>query len=139
MQVNTADMASATGFSAGTINTVAAGTNGAIVLTDSLTSTSLTANATATAGALEGSTSDTSIALTSTALSAVSVTSAANANLAILAVDRALDTINSNRASLGALQNRFEGAINATESQIENNSAAREESSTLTLRKKLPN
>ena len=48
-----------------------------------------------------------------------------NANNAILSVDAALDTINSNRADLGAIQSRFESTIANLAATAENVTAAR--------------
>ena len=56
---------------------------------------------------------------------AVDVSSAAGAGTAIGLVDTALDTINSARATLGAVQNRFESTIANLQTAAENMSAAR--------------
>jgi flagellin len=53
------------------------------------------------------------------------LTSAANANTAITALDTALDTINTNRATYGAAQSRFTSAINNLQVSSENQAAAR--------------
>lgn len=60
-----------------------------------------------------------------TKLSTVSVTSVANSNLAIGIVDAAISQVNSQRATLGAVQNRFTSAINTLQTSSENISAAR--------------
>jgi flagellin len=52
-------------------------------------------------------------------------TSAANANTMITALDAALDTINSERATYGAVQNRFEAVISNLQISAENQSAAK--------------
>lgn len=52
------------------------------------------------------------------------VTSAANAQTAIAAIDVALDEVSAQRGQFGALQNRFESAINNIATSIENQSAA---------------
>ena len=49
--------------------------------------------------------------LTATSITSVDVNTIAGANIAILAVDAGLTTVNSTRASLGAIQNRFEATI----------------------------
>ncbi len=59
------------------------------------------------------------------ALNAVSVTSAAGATSALSVIDAALDTINSSRADLGAIQNRFESVIANLQTAAENSTAAR--------------
>ena len=55
-----------------------------------------------------------------TLLSAVSLTSVANATAALDTIDAALDKVNSERAALGAVQNRFESTI--TNLQLAENS-----------------
>ena len=52
-------------------------------------------------------------ATTGSALSTLDVTTRANASLMITGVDAALDLVNSNRATLGAIQNRFESIVNS--------------------------
>lgn len=54
-----------------------------------------------------------------------SVSSAANAQAAITLVDNALNTVNSQRATWGAAQNRFEAVISSLQINSENLSAAR--------------
>ncbi len=53
------------------------------------------------------------------------VTSAANANSLITAVDSALGTVNSARANLGAIQNRFESVVTSLQTSSESVEAAR--------------
>jgi flagellin len=59
------------------------------------------------------------------ALNAVSVTSATGATSALSVIDAALNTINSSRADLGAIQNRFESVIANLQTAAENSTAAR--------------
>ena len=47
------------------------------------------------------------------------------ANTALSAIDTALNTANTNRATLGAVQNRFESVISALQVSVENQSAAK--------------
>jgi flagellin len=54
-----------------------------------------------------------------------SVSSAAAATSAITAIDTALDTANTNRATLGAVQNRFEAVVGNLQVASENQSAAK--------------
>lgn len=54
-----------------------------------------------------------------------SISDAAAASAAITAIDAALDTVNTNRATLGAYQNRFESVISNLQVASENMSAAR--------------
>jgi flagellin len=68
----------------------------------------------------------TTIAAVSTATTAVLTgTSATNANAMITALDAAIDTINSERATYGAVQNRFEAVISNLQIGAENQSAAK--------------
>jgi len=59
------------------------------------------------------------------ALSTNSVTTRSAAQDMITAVDAALDSVNSSRATLGAIQNRFESIVNSVLIASENQSAAR--------------
>lgn len=67
---------------------------------------------------------DAAIKATGTALNAVNISTVDGANKAMDAVDAALDSINSARADLGAVQNRFESTIANLATSIENMSAA---------------
>ena len=51
------------------------------------------------------------IASTGTALSAIDISTLAGANAALSAIDAALTAVNSSRAALGAIQNRFSSTI----------------------------
>ncbi|MGC3979881.1 MAG: flagellin [Steroidobacteraceae bacterium] len=62
---------------------------------------------------------------TTGSLSTLDVTSKADANYAIMKIDAALDSVNTLRGTLGAIQNRFESAIASTETAGENLTAAR--------------
>ena len=53
------------------------------------------------------------------------ISTVAGANTAIASVDAALDTINSSRATLGAIQSRFESVVSNLAVTSENLSAAR--------------
>jgi flagellin len=64
-------------------------------------------------------------ATTGSALSAGTVTTRAGSTSMITAVDAALDAVNSSRATLGAIQNRFESIVNSVLIASENQSAAR--------------
>lgn len=67
------------------------------------------------------------IAVSSVAASTISgsVSTAAAATTALGAIDTALDTANTNRATLGAIQNRFEAVIGGLQVASENQSAAK--------------
>jgi flagellin len=54
-----------------------------------------------------------------------SLSSASAASAALTAIDAALDTVNTNRATLGAYQNRFESVISNLQISSENMSAAK--------------
>ena len=60
-----------------------------------------------------------------TAVTSGDVTSAANAGTAITNLDTMLNTLNSERATYGAAQNRFEAVISVLQVAAENQSAAR--------------
>lgn len=60
-----------------------------------------------------------------TATGTVDVSSAATASAAISTVDAAIDTVSTNRATFGAVQNRFEAVITNLTTYSENLSAAR--------------
>ncbi|TJY62864.1 flagellin [Sinimarinibacterium sp. CAU 1509] len=64
-------------------------------------------------------------ASTTTGIDTLSVASYAGAQLAIDQIDSALQTINSARASLGAVQNRFESVVSNLSTTSENLSSAR--------------
>ncbi|MDJ0877690.1 MAG: flagellin [Halieaceae bacterium] len=66
-----------------------------------------------------------SIGSTGTALAAVDISDFSGANAAITAVDAALTSINGSRATLGAVQNRFESVVTSLQTTSENLSAAR--------------
>ncbi|MFT7460489.1 MAG: flagellin [Planctomycetota bacterium] len=67
----------------------------------------------------------TAAALSGTALSNVDISSVAGANTAIASVDAALNTINSTRGDLGAIQSRFGSVVSNLATTAENLSAAR--------------
>ncbi len=67
----------------------------------------------------------TAIAATGTAVSGVDISSVAGANAALASIDAALQTIDSSRASLGAVQNRFTSTVANVQNSSQNVSAAR--------------
>ena len=71
------------------------------------------------------STAATITAVTTATAAVITGTTAANANAMITALDTALDTINSERATYGAVQNRFEAVIANLQISAENQTAAR--------------
>ena len=102
---------SATALSGGTVNVNYAaptGTSGNVVF--------------AQAAGFAGTTA---IAATGTAIGAVDISSVNGANAALSSIDAALQTVNSSRASLGAVQNRFSSTIENLQTTTENLSASR--------------
>ncbi|GBL45623.1 flagellin protein FlaB [Sulfuriferula multivorans] len=65
------------------------------------------------------------LATTTLAVSSVDLTTAASSLTALTAIDGAIATVNSSRASLGAYQNRFASAVSSLQTSSENLSAAR--------------
>lgn len=59
-----------------------------------------------------------------TTINNVSVSTAASAENALTAIDGALSTVNTMRADLGAVQNRFESTISNLQTNVENQSAS---------------
>lgn len=64
-------------------------------------------------------------AAAATSTVAISGATATNATNAITAIDIALDQVNTSRATLGAVQNRFESVISSLQVSVENQSAAK--------------
>jgi flagellin len=106
----------------GTTATVATGT-GTNRGTVSITSTGADLVIAGTAGALTaaGLTAGTTAATGNT----LDVSTVGGANAVITAVDAALNTVNGSRATLGAVQNRFESVVNSLQTSSESLSAAR--------------
>jgi flagellin len=75
------------------------------------------------AGFTDGQTAAAS--LTGTAVSALDISTVAGANTALASIDAALTTINTSRASLGAVQNRFSSTISSLQTTSENLTASR--------------
>jgi len=109
--------------------TFTAGTTGEAVATGistvSLSSASaivIAGNAPASAGFTALTTAAT---ITGTAVSLLDISTVDGANTALASVDAALTSISSSRASLGAVQNRFDSVISSIQTTSENLSAAR--------------
>lgn len=62
---------------------------------------------------------------TGQSLASVDISTATGANAAIIAIDNAITSVNSNRANLGAIQNRFMSTISTLQSTSENLTAAK--------------
>lgn len=103
----------------------AAGTNRSTVTLSSTSATgiALTGAAETSAGFTDNQTQ--AAALTGVAVANLDVSSLSGANDAITSIDAALSTVNSARASLGAIQNRFESVVRSLGERTENLSAAR--------------
>jgi len=78
----------------------------------------------ADAGFTTGTTAATTVSSVS-AISAVDISTVSGANAALAAIDGALTTVNSTRATLGAVQNRFASTIASLQTTVENLSASR--------------
>ncbi len=76
------------------------------------------------AGFTSGTTAATTT-LTTTAISAINVKTAASATSALAAIDGALANVNSSRAALGAVQNRFSSVVTSLQTTSENLTASR--------------
>lgn len=77
------------------------------------------------AGTSSGDTISVSAVSSVTIATTSSITTASAATAAITAIDSALDSVNTNRATLGAVQNRFESVINNLRVAAENQTAAK--------------
>ena len=80
--------------------------------------------AVANAGLSTGTTAATTVSSVS-AISALDISTASGANAALSAIDGALTTVNSSRASLGAVQNRFASTVASLQTTVENLTASR--------------
>jgi flagellin len=67
----------------------------------------------------------TNVALSGTSIANVNVLNVTGANAALASADAALQAINSSRADLGAIQNRFQSAITSIQTTAENLTASR--------------
>lgn len=82
------------------------------------------ANSTAASNTVTLSLTDNRATATGIAVTSNDVTSQANASAAITQIDTAITTISTNRASLGAMQNRLESAVRSLAVASENAAAA---------------
>ena len=116
-----------TGTSAATTGAFAASTKGTVTLntkspTSAQSDITIAGANVAYAGLTAGTTSS---ALTGVTLAATDISTVAGANAALASADAALNVINSSRASLGAIQNRFSSTISNLQTTSENLSASR--------------
>ena len=117
-----------TTITAASVGSVAATTSQGDLTLTSTDSTGIVVNndaAAVTMGFADKSTMDTSATGSGVAMSVASVSTEAGANETITAVDNALNTINSTRATLGSYQNRFQSVVANLQTTSENLSASR--------------
>ena len=76
-------------------------------------------------GALDNTVTMAKVADTSSRITDVDLTSVLGSQKAIMAIDQAIQSIDSQRADIGAIQNRFENTINNLQNIAENVSGAR--------------
>ncbi len=108
------------GLTVGDFGLASATTKGTLTLTSA--SSSVTLGGTA---ALVGFASTGVLASSLQKVSAIDITTSTGATNALSALDGALQQINSNRADLGALQNRFSSVVTSLQTSAENLSASR--------------
>ncbi|MDO9011748.1 MAG: flagellin [Gallionella sp.] len=84
----------------------------------------LSGGAVASGGFTAGTTAATTVSSVA-AISAVNISTAAGATAALSAIDGALATVNTSRASLGAYQNRFASVVSSLQTTSENLTASR--------------
>ncbi len=113
-----------------TITAASSGLGAANTYRSTVTLSSTSASGIALTGASEASAGFTdnqtqAATLTGVAVANIDVTSVQGANDALSSIDAALQTINSSRATLGAVQNRFESVVSSLGERSENLSAAR--------------
>jgi flagellin len=124
----TADvLASGTAVTAGlAISAAAGGANGTYAASTTYGTISLNSNAAYQVGGSNSAKAGLSTAsATLTAISTIDISSVSGANSAISLVDGALDQVSKIRASLGAVQNRFQSTIASLSATSENLAAAR--------------
>ena len=112
----------ATGSTMADLGLAAAGTTGGTINLTYAAPSGTSGNMTFTGAFNPGATA---IAATGTSISAVDISTVAGANAALGAVDAALTTVNTNRATLGAIQNRFMSTISSLQTTSENLTASR--------------
>lgn len=115
---------------AGTAETLTDGANDSTTISGTLTFSSsetysVSSSVAAAAGSVLNVAANTAVSATASLVSAIDIGSASGAQSAIDVVDSALARVNGIRADLGAVQTRFELAINNLQTTSENLSAAR--------------
>ena len=119
------DIAVGAGLTAAATGLTPATTNGTIKLdTTNAAGIVVSGGTPANAGLTAGTTAPTTT-LTVNSISSINVLTAAGATNALSAIDGALSTVSSARASLGAIQNRFSSVVASLQTTSENLSASR--------------
>ena len=72
-----------------------------------------------------GSVKSTDLGTTGLKIGSITLATAAGASASLAAIDAAIDTVNTNRANLGAIQNRFEATVSNLTSTVTNLTEAR--------------
>lgn len=122
--VSNASFITTNAFASGTTS-VSANQNGKIVLNAAVTKTSLAFNTASTSAAFGLASTAASVSLTANSVNALNISTSGGANVAILAVQKALDSITSQKAKLGAAQNRLATTVSNLDNVRENATAAR--------------
>jgi flagellin len=122
--------AATTAADLGLTGTVSAPAGAAITKTAAVSATYVAPSGTAVSsitisGAGLGAGTAANVGLTGTAISAIDVKTAASATTALGAIDAAISGVNTSRAALGALQNRFTSVVTSLQTTSENLSASR--------------
>jgi len=113
------------GAGTGTAAGVAVDNHGTVTLSSSnADGIVLSGGAVASGGFTAATTAATTVSNVS-AISAINISTAAGATSALSAIDGALATVNSSRASLGAYQNRFASVVSSLQTTSENLTASR--------------
>ncbi len=112
-------------FTATTTGVAAAATTRSTVTLTTSTSGGIALTTTGTIADTGFSAATTASTLSGTSISNTDISTVTGANAAIASVDSALDAINSSRATLGAIQSRFESVVANLSVTSENLSAAR--------------
>ncbi|WDT80195.1 MAG: flagellin [Candidatus Manganitrophus sp.] len=124
--VNAGAGSAAVGYFGATGGSVSAGQNGQIIVSTPLGTTSASTNAASDTLGLGFGSAAASISISGSAsVNSVTVNTVGSANLAILAAKQGLDTLNAERAKLGAVMNRLQSTIANIRNTNENTTAAR--------------
>ena len=110
----------------GTANKSSVSNHGTISLSSTSSNGIVWAGANAAkAGLAASGTQSASVTSSVTSIASINVLTASSATAALSAIDGALETVNTSRASLGAYQNRFASVVSSLQTSSENLSASR--------------